>query len=132
MNYFTQISLIQNTLITLEESLRQTGRSKAVLDSIKDGDILFVVTPEEMKQAEMTLRVKKIDAKVRAVGTSLQKVHDFLEGEKYNGVHFDHRVIEGIITGNIERTFKDILWFIKVNEERQNAKPYVPEYQVKS
>ena len=124
MNYFTQISLIQKTLRTLEDSLRRTGRTQAVIDSVKNGDVLFVVTPEEMKQAGKILFTKQIKADVYAVGTSLQKVHDILDGRKFNNLHFDHRVIEGIIIGSIEKTFGDLTWFMKVNEERNTIYQY--------
>ena len=135
MNYFTQILIIQKTLRTLEDSLRGTGRTTSVLDSVKNGDVLFVMTTNEMAQARQQLQVRNIKADVFAVGTEMRKVADILDGRKFNNIHFDHRVIEGIINRDVECLFKNIQWFVNCNEERKaepDHKPYMPEYRVKS
>lgn len=136
MNYFTQISLIKNSLRSLTDSLRGTGRTVSILNSMGDNEVIFVVSSQDQADARRFFQMHRIKADAFAVGTDFEKIEYNLRSKTYKKIHFDHRLIESMVSRSIENLNGHINNIVELNDakfrDHRDKPPYFPEFQVKS
>lgn len=134
MNWFTQISMVKNSLKSLTESLRGTGRTVSVLSSMGDNEVIFVVSSQDQADARRFFQMHRIKADAFAVGTDFEKIEYNLRSKIYKKVHFDHRLIESMVSRSVENLTSHINSVVELNDAKfrdHRDKPQ-PDYQVKS